>query len=567
MKYCDADITWFYRCTALKLLKPLSRLLAHAAMITLALLFEIGVGAADPTKILIKDVHLIDRQGIVEDFVVNILITDGKLDVVTQDEIAPQAAWIVVNAQSGYILGSLDMGEKPSFLILSEDPRGNLSILMDSKPYVRFAVENGEIIKNDLPPVATTPVEEQPSTTGWLSYEPPPLAIPLDYHDTTRWNRWEGKYISGLLAGALMLDRNWWHDQDAASLSQVGDLQEFEGGEIRGLRLGAVGTLNFHKPWIYTVFLATNTFDKGFDTTTDDELTWFDYRLDIPLFADTALSIGKQKAPISMERIMSLAYEPLQERSAAADAMLPSRSLGAVVNGTVLNQRLAWAGGVFNDWLDSGESFDDSDDVLVGRVIGTPFLSPDESNLLHLGFGVRHTDAKQGVQYRTEPEVDQAPLFADTGLVMADDALTYNVEATWRKGPFWLAYEYIRSDVESGEFGDLRFDGQHITASWALTGEMRPYRKRSGTLGALPVAKSVHQGGWGSWEAALRYSTLDLTDGPIDGGDLDIYTLGLNWWLTSYALFNLNYRHITLDRFGVEGNSNAVTGRLMLILE
>ena len=141
----------------------------------------------------------------------------------------------------------------------------------------------------------------------------------------------------------------------------------------------------------------------------------------------------------------------------------------------------------------------------------------------------------------------------------ANGALTYNLEATWRKGPFWLAYEYIHSDVDSTDSGELSFDGQHFTASWALTGEMRPYRKRGGVLGPLPVAKSVRKGGWGAWEAALRYSTLDLTDGPIDGGQLGIYTLGLNWWLTSYSLLSLDYRHITLDRFGEEGTSNALT--------
>lgn len=547
--------------------KPRPRFPLHLVLLLLALLLSVGVQAADPGKILIKNVHLIDREGAADDVVVNILITDGKLDVVTQDDIAHDAVEIAVDAQLGYLLGSLDMGDKPGFVILSEDPRGNMRILMDSKPYVRFAVEGGEIIKNGLPRVAAAPVEKRVRTSGWLSYEPPPMAIPLDYHDTTRWNRWQGKYVSGLLTGALMMDRNWWLDQDAASRSQVGDLNEFEGGEIRGLRLGAIGTLNFDKPWIYTVFVATNTFDKGFNSPTDDELVWYDYRLDIPLFSDNSLSIGKQKAPISMERIMSLAYEPLQERSAAADAMLPSRSVGAVVNGTALNQRLTWAGGAFNDWLDRGDSFDDNDNQLVGRVTGLPFLSADESNLLHLGFGVRQTDAKLDVRYLTEPEVDQSPVFADTGTIAADEVFTYNVEATWRKGPFWLAYEYTHSDVGSTDFGDLSFKGQHIAASWALTGEMRPYRKRGGVLGPLPVAKSVYQGGWGAWEAALRYSTLDLTDGPIDGGQLDIYTAGLNWWLTSYALFNLNYRHITLDRFGVEGTSNAFTGRLMLILE
>lgn len=547
--------------------KPALTRAVPAAIFLLISLLGINVHAADPNKVLIKNVFLLDPQGKTDDVTVDILITDAMLDVVTQDDITPEIAGIVLDARSGFLLGSLNLGERPSFIILAEDPRGNLTVLMDTRPYVRLAVEAGTIIKNSLPLIATQTAAATQKRSGWLSYEPPPMAVPLDYRDKTRWNRFESKYISGLLTGAMMLDRTWWFDQDAASQSQVGNLDEFEGGEIRALRLGAVGTLNFDSPWIYTVFLATNTFDKGFDSTDDDELTWFDYRLDIPLFTDSALSIGKQKAPISMERLMSLAYEPFEERSSAADAMLPSRSFGVVINGTALDRRLTWAGGAFNDWLDRGEPFDENDNQFVGRITGLPFISPDESNLLHLGIGVRGTNARRDVQYRTEPEVDQAPLFVDTGPVPANGVLTYNLEATWRRGPFWLAYEYMHSDVESKDSGDLRFDGQHIAASWALTGEMRPYRRRSGVLGPLPVAKSVHQGGWGAWEAAFRYSSLDLTDGPIDGGQLDIYSLGLNWWLTSYSVFSLNYRNITLDRFGESGKSNALTGRLTLILE
>lgn len=547
--------------------KPCLRLSVPAALFLLVLLPGAYIHAADPFVVLIKNVFLLDPQGETDDVVVDILITDNELDVVTQDDIASEAAGIVLDAQSGFLLGSLNLGERPSFVILSEDPRGNLTVLMDTRPYVRLAVEEGTIIKNSLPLVAAQPAVAKRKRSGWLSYEPPPMAVPLDYRDKTRWNRFESKYVSGLITGALLLDRTWWFDQDAASLSQVGDLNEFEGGEIRGLRLGAVGTLNFDDPWIYTVFLATNTFDKGFDSTTDDELTWFDYRIDIPLFDNSALSIGKQKAPISMERLMSLAYEPFEERSAAADAMLPSRSLGVAVSGTALDQRLVWAGGAFNDWLDRGEAFDQNDNQYVGRVAGLPFISQDGSNLLHIGFGTRYANARRDVQYRTEPEVDQAPLFVDTGPIPANEVFTYNLEATWRRGPFWLGYEYIHSDVDSRDYGDLTFHGQHIAASWALTGEMRPYRRRSGVLGPLPVAKSVHQGGWGAWEVAFRYSSLDLTDGPVDGGQLDIYTLGLNWWLTSYSVFSLNYRNINLDRFGETGTSNALTGRLTLILE
>ena len=65
------------------------------------------------------------------------------------------------------------------------------------------------------------------------------------------------------------------------------------------------------------------------------DFSFLDYRLDIPLWGRSALSIGKQKEPISMERIMSLAFEPMQERTAVSDALLPSRNFGVVLNGTL----------------------------------------------------------------------------------------------------------------------------------------------------------------------------------------------------------------------------------------
>ena len=53
-----------------------------------------------------------------------------------------------------------------------------------------------------------------------------------------------------------------------------------------------------------------------------------------------------------MERIMSMAFEPFQERSSAADAMMPSRNLGIRLNGNAFDQRASWSGGVFHDFID-----------------------------------------------------------------------------------------------------------------------------------------------------------------------------------------------------------------------
>ena len=517
---------------------------------------------------LIQDVHLIDREGIKEDVVVNILITDGALELVTQDAIESDAAELTLNAGDGFLLGNLAMGEHPSFIILDEDPRVRLNVLMDTKKHVQLAVEEGVIILNELQEI-TTPqhdVIDKKERSGWLAYEPPPLALPLSYYSDRKWNKFESKYVNGVFFGGLVLDRTKWLSQDDNSMRQVGDLSEFDEGEIRGLRFGLGGTLNFETPWVYTIAGATNAFDKGFNTNDTEDVAWFDYRLDIPVFSNTTFSIGKQKEPISMERLTGLIFLPWQERTTAADGLLPSRNHGIVLNGMRSDGWMTWAAGAFNNWIDSDESFDETANQFIGRLSWVPVVSSDESNLLHLGFGLRHTDAKQGIRYQTEPEINLSPTYADTGLLTANSALTYSLETYWRKGPYWLGFEYIRSDVESPEFGNPNFDGYHISASWVMTGEQRGYRKRSGTFDPILVARSVDQGGWGAWEGAFRYSNLDLSDGLVDGGDVDIYSLGLNWWLTQVMQFSLDYRYITLNQGGIEGDSSAITSRLVLLL-
>jgi phosphate-selective porin OprO/OprP len=523
--------------------------------------------AADTERIVITNARLIGRDAPEHDIRANLLIVGGKLAVVSKDDLDIQSGDIAVDAGAGFLLGGLVLDGRPTFLILDRDPREDFDVLMDTEAHVCFAIRDGVIVMNELPARPPPPPEATPKPGSWKAYTPPPIAVPIRYYDSRKWNRVNTKPISGLFVGALLLDRQFWLSQDAGSEAQVGDLSDFEGGEIRGLRFGLVGTLNFKRPWFYTVFVATNTFDKGFDVDTTDEFVLFDYRLDIPLPADLTLSVGKQKEPISMERLTNLAFLPMQERSAVADAMLPSRNHGLVLSGTAAGDWFTWAVGAFNNWIDSGESFSDTSSQLVGRVTWVPAVSEDESNLLHLGLGVRRSNAKQPIRGFTEPEFNNAPLFVDTGPLSADELMTYSLEAYWRKGPYLVGFEYLGSDVDSTESGDPFFHGYHIDFSWAVNGEMRSYRKRSGIFDPLPVSRPVNQGGWGTIETAFRYSRLDLTDGTVDGGEMDILSLGVNWWLTRFARFSVDYRYVTLDRFGTQGDSSGLNVRLMLMLD
>ena len=522
--------------------------------------------------ILLRNVVLTDPTGRTPDRQVNILIRSQKLEVISEDKISRKEAQQVIDANGGFIVGKLEVGEAPNFLILKTDPRENFEAILDTSAYSSFAVHNGLVVKNDLSEEVENP-EEEPAKSGWLAYTPPPMAVPMNYEDASAWNHFETKWVSGMFTGAVALDRMNWLSQDTGNEAQFGNLNEYDGGEIRALRFGLIGTLNFEKPWVYVIAGATNAFDKGFETEDQDNFTLFDWRLDIPFFKNSVMSIGKQKEPISMEKLSGMVFLPWQERSAVADGLLPARNVGIVWNGSSPETYSSWAFGVFNDWFDADQDFDDSASQFTGRFTWAPFRTKDESNLLHLGMGYRYSNANEGFRFRTGPEFNKSPIFADTGfgtesgLLPADKFTTYNLELSWRKGPFWLASEYFRNNVKNPALADPRFDGYYVSASWILTGEMRPYNRKNGLFGPVPIAKTVYQGGKGAWEIAARYSDIDLDDGRVEGGDMQVASLGLNWWLTPFFSLGVNYRYIwnTLD--GVEGNSSGLVTRILIMLD
>ena len=291
---------------------------------------------------------------------------------------------------------------------------------------------------------------------------------------------------------------------------------------------------------------------------TSDDFHLYDVRLDIPIWEKAGFSIGKQKEPISMERIMSMGFLPMQERAAVSDALLPSRNVGLVMSGSILNDRVSLAGGAFNSWLDKDQpdSFSDNTTNYVGRVTAVPFESANGSTLLHLGLSYRYSDGEQGARIATEPEFNNSPDFVSSEVFDVDRMDTYQAEVSLRSGPFWLHGEWLRTDTESPSMLDPSAEGYHLTASWARSGEVRAYNKRVGIFNSLPIARTVHQNGWGAWELGVRYSTLDANDGLLEAGDMDIWSAGINWWLTPYFNFNINYRYITLDKDGLDGTSH-----------
>ncbi len=222
----------------------------------------------------------------------------------------------------------------------------------------------------------------------------------------------------------------------------------------------------------------------------------------------------------------------------------------------------------------------DSQRAYIGRAAFVPFRGPDY--LVHLGLhgsyvakpadttgpGAAATALRYPIQFRERPElrVDGTRLI-DTGAIDSNHAFTAGAEAAgvWRN--FFLQAEYERLGIErrnpAGTAGltNPRFSGYYIEGSWIITGEQRKYNTGNFAFDGPPVARnfSLKDGTWGAVELALRYSDIDLNyhqgaagSAPavdaVRGGDQQIFSAGVNWYLNPIVRIMFDYQHVTVER-------------------
>src|ERR1700676_3714471 len=154
---------------------------------------------------------------------------------------------------------------------------------------------------------------------------------------------------------------------------------------------------------------------------------------------------------------------------------------------------------------------------------------------------------------RPEVRIDPTALVSTGALPGISGAQVYSAEAAATYGPLFFQGEYFWYNVERNAFAplpSLKFQGGYAEAAYVLTGETRRYNAASASYGGVSPANpfSLSGGGWGAWEIAGRYSTMDLNDrlalaNGVAGGRQTIYTLALNWYISDNIRFMFDYLH------------------------
>jgi phosphate-selective porin OprO/OprP len=322
---------------------------------------------------------------------------------------------------------------------------------------------------------------------------------------------------------------------DAAGYSD--DAGQGNGTEIRRARLYLQGTM--YHDWGYKLqYDFVSTGNKGIK---DAFVTY--KGLD-----DITLKLGNFKDPFSLQEQTSSKFVSFTERSLTT-AFAAGRHIGFMAN--TANKDWTLAAGVFGDSVSKKGGSKDEDWGLGARATWSPINT--KTNVLHLGLAANYRDTQSvgSVQFKTQPETHVAGInIVDTGTISdVDNVLKLGAEVAYVNGPFSSQAEYINTDVNRSSADDLEFDAWYVQAGYFFTGESRNYKK--GKFGGVTPKSIVGEGGIGAWELALRYSSIDLSDSDIDGGEADAMTLGLNWFATPSLRFSANY----VDVLDVNGGS------------
>ena len=275
--------------------------------------------------------------------------------------------------------------------------------------------------------------------------------------------------------------------------------------------------------------------------------------------------LGQFKTPVGWEETISSSATTFMERALPVQAINMDRRLGADWTYTGIPNWLFYLG-----YFSGGDLNGDNDgDGPAGRVVWNPFNrqpgagSREESNVLHLGLAYSTEDrdattdgrgvvSNPAARFRARPEAGLTNRLVDTGnLAFPGTIKRLGLEGAWIHGPLLVQGEYLTVNADPKGKPSFEGSGYYAQGSWVLTGESRPYSK-----GSIGNVRPMNE--YGAFEVALRYSHVDLNDGPVLGGEEDDWTLGANWYLGQHFKLQANYIWAsTTKHYGAPINGDA----------
>ena len=388
------------------------------------------------------------------------------------------------------------------------------------------------------------PSVEDTQVAGESSAEPPARRL-------VKWNEYEGPLFTLRASAGVILDAGTYA-QDDASREQFA-LEPDE--QVRDFRVMLNGRIKTKRGITWCAgFMYDGAYHEWFVRQTG-------LMIAIPELKGQVF-VGRSKEGISLGMIMVGYSGWTMERSPTVVATVPLLADGIKWMGYFPKHHFLYNVGWYTDLLSEGQSFSSYDQQFVARVGWVPILH-DTGTMLHVAVAGRYGLVNdRTLRLRSRPELNIAPYFVDTESFAARDTRLAQGEVYFRPGRLLFGTEYFLQRVNATEGPDPSFHGGDAIASWLITGETRKYNTAGGYFLSVSPHRTVLEGGPGAWEALLKFSYIDLDDGPIHGGRLWRFTPMVNWYPTDHLRLELAYGVGKLDRFGVVGTTQFFQTRL-----
>jgi phosphate-selective porin OprO/OprP len=274
--------------------------------------------------------------------------------------------------------------------------------------------------------------------------------------------------------------------------------------------------------------------------------------------------IGRTKEGYSMVKVMNGHSPWTAERQMALD-VIPILADGIKYFGSLKNSRVFWNLGYFNDVLSEGQAFSTYEWQYDARIGWLPVYDKENSRVLHIAGNYRYgKPLNEKIALKSRPETNTIPQIINTGSFAADHSTHIGAEIYYSNKRLLLGSEVMVHQFYSNISDDHKFYGGDVVVTYFLTDTRRPYNTTSSVFGFVPVRKSVFKKGWGEWEAVLRFSSLNLNDGSIQGGKFWRITPMINWYMSSAFRMEFIYGYGQLDRYNLTGAVQFFQARIQL---
>lgn len=264
--------------------------------------------------------------------------------------------------------------------------------------------------------------------------------------------------------------------------------------------------------------------------------------------------IGRTKEGFSMVKVMN-GHSPWgYERQMAID-VIPILADGIKWMGMLPKSKIFWNLGYYNDILSKGQGFSTFQWQYVARIGWLPINNPEKKQVLHIATNLRYAKPLDGkITLKSRPESNNTPQLINTGAFAADNSSHIGAEAYYTNNRITIGSEVVTHNFYSDK-GDHKFSGGNVMLSYSITGGTRPYMTNGSIYGFMDMKKkSIFKGGLGEIEAVVFFSTLNLNDRDIKGGQMWRITPMINWYLSKVIRWELVYGYGTLDRLNMKGH-------------